>query len=102
MLQLLECLKNQSTYRQLMILTTFRKDVADSIPPCIAKMLRPPQWVVLVQDHYRTINHLTPDESKKKYLGKVTKNNFKILHKRFFMRKQHWSVRKHLFEIVSI
>ena len=76
MLQLLECLKNQSKHCQLMIFATFRKDVADSIPPCIAKMLRPPQWVVLVQDHYRTINHLTPDESKKKYLGKVTENNF--------------------------
>jgi hypothetical protein len=40
-------------------------------------MLRPPQWVVLVQDHYRAINHLTPDESKKKYLGEVTQNDRK-------------------------
>ncbi|XP_028413164.1 unconventional myosin-XV-like isoform X2 [Dendronephthya gigantea] len=52
------------------------KDIADSIPTCISNTLRPPQWVVLVQDHYRTINHLTPDESKRKYLDIVRRWRF--------------------------
>lgn len=47
----------------------FRKDIADVIPSCISGTLRAQQWVVLVQDHYKTINNLTPDECRKKYLG---------------------------------
>lgn len=56
----------------------FRKDLADTIPLCIAKVLSPAQWLVLVHDHYKTITELTPDECKKKYLGR---------HRRF---KKQW------------
>ena len=48
----------------------FRKDIADTIPSCIVKALSAAQWLVLVQDHYKTITNLTPDECKKKYLGR--------------------------------
>lgn len=55
------------------ILHSNHSEVQTLIPRGMLERLRPQQWVILIQDHFRSCHKMTPHQARRKFLETVTR-----------------------------
>ncbi|XP_022800015.1 unconventional myosin-XV-like isoform X1 [Stylophora pistillata] len=59
--------------RDKSILHSNHSEVQTLIPRGMLERLRPQQWVILIQDHFRSCHKMTPHQARRKFLETVTR-----------------------------